>query len=104
MTPTTEEIAMLHKAIDLAKDSGECQYVKGGEPCCVIGQLAVLKGISLEQLPVGKVTVMSYTMPDLGISKSLLLKIQNVWDGVEAASCSDEQRRAEMHKIVDEAS
>lgn len=40
----------LRKACELAKNPGRCRYVLNNEPCCVIGQLGYLEGISLEEL------------------------------------------------------
>ena len=40
----------VRKACELAKLPGGCTYVADGKPACVIGQLAVLEGCTVEQL------------------------------------------------------
>jgi hypothetical protein len=51
---TKKQAEKLHRAIDLAQDPGACTYVRpdGQGPRCVIAQLAVLEGVSLETLRV----------------------------------------------------
>ncbi len=47
---TREKVRKLHKAIAAAREPGKCRYTKGGQPCCVMGQLAVLEGVSVARL------------------------------------------------------
>jgi hypothetical protein len=45
-----EQMNKLLEAARFACDPGACRYVKDGEPCCVIAQLAVLHGANVSVL------------------------------------------------------
>lgn len=50
MEITREQYNKIVKAIRSAQKPGKCSYEHAGEPCCVIGQLAALEGVSPETL------------------------------------------------------
>lgn len=43
----------LYKALALAKNPGNCLYVERGQPCCIIAQLYVLEGGTVEEMEGG---------------------------------------------------
>ena len=94
----------LHKAIDLAKGATECAYARGGEPFCVIGQFAVLEGIDIAEIKTWrKVTVDHESIPNFGLPRRFLAKIQVAWDEGHLYESSEDTRKAAMHAIVNEA-
>src|SRR5690606_23458401 len=89
---TDEQRENLLLAIERAKDSGACRYVKNGEPCCVIGQYAYLTGVPIETLEewdrsghAGSSLNVWFLISNGGYSPGLsadfLWAIQRVWDG-----------------------
>lgn len=100
----------LLKAIELAKGAGSCQYIKGGEPCCVIAQLYVLEGGKVEDME-GWGNNWSNTTVDAVIRKNLdngvlkkydrqlLTRLQNTWDNFED---DEEDKRVYMVGLVEE--
>ena len=101
----------LLKAIELATEFGNCTYVKKSEPCCVIAQLFVLEGGTIEDMIDWDV----YTVNRLFglndkivtvLSKyplSLLNTLQACWDSTPAYFSSDaEAARGKMLAAVED--
>ena len=88
----------LNKAIELAREPGSCQYVTDGEPCCVIAQLYILEGGTVDELRQWRSTVISHVLyevnpPQLAsYPKDLLADLQYTWD----AGCNDAETRREI--------
>lgn len=100
LTETQKDI--LHRAIDLAKGYGECEYTMDGKPCCVIGQLAFLTGCSINKMGEWSgQTVDNEDVPNfIGINKYFLKQIQRIWDGT-GERMDPERARDKMHNMVD---
>lgn len=96
---TNEQKEMLHKAIDLAHSPGRCKYVgDDNKPQCIIGQLAFMCGVSVDEMKNWKVEYSNITgtydavyhgmrMGSLPVNEkllsfpeSLLSSIQSTWD------------------------
>lgn len=95
---TPAQQAELLAAVEKAEGPGECQYQMEGEPCCVIGQLAAARGVSirrlknLDNLDNGSIGSFTTTVQrrypaweslrkDLkGFPRALLVEMQQSWD------------------------
>jgi hypothetical protein len=121
MNPLTEtQIRNLHLAIDRAEGFKECRYtdwsgtaphdgggvfIPGTKPVCVIGQLAVLEGITPTQMnewfgPVCLITLLDSASALKSYSSKLLDDIQRKWDSSPCES-ADEARTAMRDLIAD---
>jgi hypothetical protein len=100
MINSTEKELLL-KAIDNAQRPGDCMYVCDGQPCCVIGQYAHLKGVPVYVMNKweGKFIrqIIDYRLRDIPLA--LLTSLQMIWDRNNRAS-SEEDRKHEMTCLV----
>lgn len=104
---TEEQIARLQTAIDKAKNPGKCRYVVDGRPSCVIAQLYILEGGSVDTLGKWRSTVIGCILeeqrpPKLAhYPKGLLQNLQYLWDvGVNDADTRREAMREEVAKFI----
>ncbi len=105
---TPVRIKKLRAAIDAARKPGNCAYVVGGKPCCVIAQLAHSEGVPLATLrqwderglPIAEIKD-SYPLPKKleAYPMSLLRGIQMEWDGADVDDAK--VARVKMHGLVD---
>ncbi len=103
---TSDQVAKLHKAIDSATRPGICRYRAERQPACVIGQLAVLEGISVDTLRkwdddeypgIGElITATPGLFSEYPIN--LLIRLQKRWDHIGL------DVKPEMHQMVTDAS
>ncbi len=103
---TADQITKLRGAIDAAQRLGDCRYTFNNAPCCVIGQLGALEGVSIKTLYTwegnGNVAVLQRNngvFSDYPIG--VLVGLQSLWDSNK--SRSEEDTRRDMHKLVDAA-
>ncbi len=103
LTPAQAE--KLHASIDAARLPGSCRYLSGDKPACVIGQLAVLEGISETVISQwdGVGTGVVFSVRDVSevhpvfseYPIEMLEDLQQIWDtGSQGA-------KPRMHMIVD---
>lgn len=104
---TEEQISRLQTAIDKAENPGECRYVVDGRPSCVIAQLYILEGGSVDTLEWWQSTVIGCILeeqrpPELArYPKGLLQNLQYLWDiGLTNADTRREAMREEVAKFV----
>ncbi len=98
-----DQAEKLHKAIDAAKHPGACQYTRGGEPCCVIGQLGALEGVSLEELFKWSGSVATLVSNREVFAKyplGLLIGLQQQWDAYLMDEGQTEHTKQRMHRLV----
>lgn len=96
---------MLHEAIDAAQGFGACQYVKDGQPQCVVAQFAVKCGLAVEEMRGW--TEYWFLIPDnykvpqrmLDIS-GRLQDLQNIWDKRKMKYFDEVSARQAMHEYV----
>lgn len=114
-TLTADQKAKLHAAIDAAKGPGECQYVIDGQPGCVIGQLAVACGVTVDDMArfdadgsesdgsaqrVEAILGHPLVTPLRRFPDTLLRELQRAWDRNDGHS--EASRRIRMHTLVEE--
>lgn len=106
---TEEQIARLQTAIDKAENPGARRYVVDGRPSCVIAQLYILEGGSVDTLEwwQWQSTVIGCILeeqrpPELvHYPEGLLQNLQYLWDvGVADADTRREAMREEVAKFV----
>ena len=104
---TTEQRAKLETAIARAEQPGLCKYaVDKKRPCCVIGQLAFLEGVSVEELhkwdvsKYGTIATLKWKMaeefPLAKYDSFLLQDLQKTWD----RSPDEEEGQFRMRRIL----
>lgn len=100
---TEEQIARLQTAIDKAETPGACRYVVDGRPSCVIAQLYILEGGSVDTLEEWGATVIGCVLDEwhpaefAHYPKGLLQNLQYLWDtGMDDAECRREVMRKEV--------
>lgn len=106
---TDQQSNNLHLAIDRAKGQGNCQYVGvyGKKPQCVIAQLAVIEGVSVQAIKswAGPITVLEREGTDVGplfyYPLDLLTSLQVMWDSTIIFTSNDECIK-QMHTEVDQ--
>lgn len=84
---TKKQRKNLNLAIDRARGPGACSYVIDDEPGCVIGQLAAIEGVSVNQLNTWGTQTVKYLCdknelpePLTRYPNVLLRQVQKVWD------------------------
>lgn len=122
---TQEQRDKLHKAIDLARSPGYCRYAtytvttsddgtqvsQESKPLCLIGQLAVLEGVSPDSLHAwdrvggGVRQVMNSTKrPENEKLKDypldLLERLQSKWDNDSNRGATEHDLRLSLHRMV----
>ena len=104
---TEEQIARLQTAIDKAENPGACCYVVNGRPSCVIAQLYILEGGSVDTLKEWGATVIGCVLNErhpaelAHYPKGLLQNLQYLWDiGVDDAESRREAMRKEVAKFI----
>lgn len=104
---TEEQIVRLQTAINKAENPGGCRYAVDERPSCVIAQLYILEGGSVDTLKYWGSTVIGCVLeqehpPELAkYPKWLLQKLQYLWDvGVADAEYKREIMRDEVAKFV----
>jgi hypothetical protein len=112
MSLTPEQKEKCLKAVELAKFPGACRYVAedGVTPLCVIAQLGVLEGVSLDAMTIwgrkaiwdvfafgreGHEVLASY-------DERFLTKLQKLWDTCDADE-ADVVKRTMRHLVEQEA-
>lgn len=104
---TEEQIARLQTAIDKAENPGECRYVVDGRPSCVIAQLYILEGGSVDTLEEWGATVIGCVLNErhpaelAHYPKTLLQSLQYLWDiGMDGVDCRREAMRSEVAYFI----
>lgn len=102
----------LLKAIDRAENFKGCQYLnEDNSPCCVIGQLAFMEKIPVEEIKSwGGCTVHHAKVAEselcMKYALRLLTRLQSIWDGKEPWSSiavkTENDARAMMEAEVEE--
>lgn len=117
---TQETKQMLHESIDAAKGFNECVYVKDGQPQCVVAQVAVRCGVTVEEMDswrtsYGKPEAFFRVPSEHNLPEAMdnitwvLYELQKYWDNLRTdgagsylPSIPDEQTaRKLMHEYVD---
>lgn len=103
MALTKIQVKRLNAAIDAAVGPAGCVYIQDNAPYCVIGQLAVIDGISLKTLRrwgENKITAVSGSAARklcTSYGAHLLSQLQSLWD---TAYGPEAKVRAVMHSLV----
>lgn len=100
-------IENLKQAIKLARGAGKCDYLNNGKPYCVIAQLYVLEGGSVEDLKEWEGCTIT-GIDDRGCLKKYPIKLldglQSRWDGdidPDYHKKTTDERRADMIDLVE---
>lgn len=108
-TITTEQKKKLYRAIAAAKHAGACEYISNNKPCCVIGQLAYIEGITVPEMKkwgaegfqLVRYDYRQVVKPLLAYPYRLLDRIQGEWDYNNGNTIDEPERRSTMRAIVD---
>jgi hypothetical protein len=110
---TQTQVEKLKQAVANAQGQGQCAYVIDGKPGCVIGQLAVLEGVSaesLQQWPSSKIWALlkldgGESAPQCSVLKeypaTLLQGLQDEWDDKFFERSEEQVREAMLERIQD---
>jgi hypothetical protein len=106
MTLTPKQIRNLHTAIERAEGFDKCKYTRGGQPRCVIGQLAALEGVPVEVMKKWDTYTAANTVEDIyneddaaplrKYPLTLLAELQTAWDDSFYGRYEDYQKVAEI--------
>lgn len=100
----------LYKALSLAKNPGNCKYVQDGKPCCIIAQLFVLEGGTVEEMGEENYPEWStirrvyHDQAPPQLTKyplELLVAMQSNWDRENGVFDSIKSRRDTIKQIID---
>ena len=115
---TKKQQKNVEKAISLARKQGGCTYIDARGPCCIIGQLAALEGVSNAQLkvwnefrPAGQIQkcdmifyVMKYNVEGADKLKTypprVLDSLQIVWDHISGLRPNNRDGRARLNAVL----
>lgn len=101
----------LYKALELARNPGNCLYVERGQPCCIIAQLFVLEGGTVEEMESRGDYKEWSTVRRVYLDKAppqltkypleLLVAMQSNWDRENGVFDSIKSRRDTIKQIID---